>query len=244
MVRRSPSPNCPPTGRAVGVRQPHAVVVGVWVWGPNTGDKILTDKLDPGTPEGRLYKVRWKGVCSVRRFLEASQQLCSEVHHGLDGLCKEEGYFLGCQGGFGPFSGCNSPLMGPLGIYICFLMSGRRSEGVHRETFGLYWLYTPFTRFPDIYIHCGTCIQTGGRRFVHFVTPLVHVVDQGKTEYGGGYLFWVTSPLSWGTPTPYVGTPCVLGTRGGGLDSIGVLPSTSDRCYNALRRGLKPVWTP
>ena len=36
MVRRSPSLNCPPTGWAVGVRKPHAVVAGVWVWGPNT----------------------------------------------------------------------------------------------------------------------------------------------------------------------------------------------------------------
>ena len=34
MVRRSPSPDCPPTGRAVGVRHPNAVVAGVWVWGP------------------------------------------------------------------------------------------------------------------------------------------------------------------------------------------------------------------
>ena len=29
-------PDCPPTGRAVGVRHPHAVGAGVWVWGPNT----------------------------------------------------------------------------------------------------------------------------------------------------------------------------------------------------------------
>ena len=34
-VRRSPSPDCPPTGRAVGVHYPHAVGAGVWVWGPN-----------------------------------------------------------------------------------------------------------------------------------------------------------------------------------------------------------------
>ena len=33
-VRRSPSPDCPPTGRAVGVRYPRAVGAGVWVWGP------------------------------------------------------------------------------------------------------------------------------------------------------------------------------------------------------------------
>ena len=35
-VRRCPSPNCPPTGRAVGVRHPRAVGAGVWVSGPNT----------------------------------------------------------------------------------------------------------------------------------------------------------------------------------------------------------------
>ena len=35
-VRRSPSPYCPPTGRAFGVRYPRAVGAGVWVWGPNT----------------------------------------------------------------------------------------------------------------------------------------------------------------------------------------------------------------
>ena len=34
-VRRSPSPDCPPTGQAVGVRYPRAVGAGVWVWGPN-----------------------------------------------------------------------------------------------------------------------------------------------------------------------------------------------------------------
>ena len=31
-VRRSPSPDCSPTGRAVGVRYPRAVSAGVWVW--------------------------------------------------------------------------------------------------------------------------------------------------------------------------------------------------------------------
>ena len=36
MVRRSPSPSCPPTGRDVGVRHPRAVGAGVWAWGPVT----------------------------------------------------------------------------------------------------------------------------------------------------------------------------------------------------------------
>ena len=35
-VRRCPSPDCLPTGRAVGVRHPRAVGAGVWVWEPNT----------------------------------------------------------------------------------------------------------------------------------------------------------------------------------------------------------------
>ena len=35
-VRRSPSPDCPPTGRAVGVHYPRDVGAGVWAWGPNT----------------------------------------------------------------------------------------------------------------------------------------------------------------------------------------------------------------
>ena len=33
---RCPFPDCPPTGRDVGVRNPRAVGAGVWVWGPNT----------------------------------------------------------------------------------------------------------------------------------------------------------------------------------------------------------------
>ena len=36
MVRRPPSPDCPPSGRAVGVRHRHAVGAGVLVRGPNT----------------------------------------------------------------------------------------------------------------------------------------------------------------------------------------------------------------
>ena len=35
-VRRSPSPDCPPTGRAVRVLYPRAVGAGVWVWEPST----------------------------------------------------------------------------------------------------------------------------------------------------------------------------------------------------------------
>ena len=57
-VRRSPSPDCPPTGRAVGVRYPRAVGAGVWVWGPNTVPLACT-------PCGGCVPRGWWG--SIRR---------------------------------------------------------------------------------------------------------------------------------------------------------------------------------
>ena len=35
-----------------------------------TAEKILMDKPDPGTPQGRLYKVRWKGFAASRDLLK------------------------------------------------------------------------------------------------------------------------------------------------------------------------------
>ena len=37
-----PPPNCPPTGRAVGVRYPRAVGAGVWLWGPFSVPLVCT----------------------------------------------------------------------------------------------------------------------------------------------------------------------------------------------------------
>ena len=41
-VRRSPSPDCPPTGRAVGVRYPRVVGAGVRVWGHFSVPSVCT----------------------------------------------------------------------------------------------------------------------------------------------------------------------------------------------------------
>ena len=41
-VRRSPSPDCPSTGRAVGVRYPRAVGAGMRVWGPYSVPLVCT----------------------------------------------------------------------------------------------------------------------------------------------------------------------------------------------------------
>ena len=54
-VRRSPSPDCPPTGRAVGVRHPRAVGAGVWVWGPNTAPLACM-------PCGGCMPRKWSGA--------------------------------------------------------------------------------------------------------------------------------------------------------------------------------------
>ena len=54
-VRRSPSPGCPPTGRAVGVRYPRAGGMGVWVRGPNTVPLACM-------PCGGCVPRRWRGA--------------------------------------------------------------------------------------------------------------------------------------------------------------------------------------
>ena len=83
-----------------------------------TAERILTDKPDLGTPGGRLYKVRWKGLVG------ASEQLCADVYHGLDGVSKEEKDLFGCQGRVGPFGGCNSTAMDPSWHFCLFLCLG------------------------------------------------------------------------------------------------------------------------
>ena len=57
-VRRSPSPDCPPTGRAVGVHYPCAVGAGVWVWGPNTVPLACM-------PYGGCVPRGWRGAVPV-----------------------------------------------------------------------------------------------------------------------------------------------------------------------------------
>ena len=54
-VRRSHSPDGPPTGRAVGVRHPRAVGAGVWVWGPITAPLACM-------PCGRCVPRGWRGA--------------------------------------------------------------------------------------------------------------------------------------------------------------------------------------
>ena len=60
--RRCPSPDCPPTGRAVWVLYPRAVGAGVWLWGPN--DVPLACMPRGGcVPRGLWGAVPWGVVC-------------------------------------------------------------------------------------------------------------------------------------------------------------------------------------
>ena len=67
--RRFPSPDCPPTGRAVGVRYPRAVGAGVRLWGPSSVPSACTPCEGCGPRGGSVAFVcrgaRWGG--GVRR---------------------------------------------------------------------------------------------------------------------------------------------------------------------------------
>ena len=89
-----------------------------------TAERILTDKPDPGTPGGRLYKVRWKGFAASKEFVGTSEQFRAEVYQGLDGVSKEEEHLFGCQGRVGTFGGCSSTVMDPPWHFCLFLCFG------------------------------------------------------------------------------------------------------------------------
>ena len=68
-----------------------------------TSEQILTDKPDPTTPGGRLYKVRWKGFPASQDSWEPLSSFvprCTIVW--LDCL-KKEGDYSRCQGCLGEF---------------------------------------------------------------------------------------------------------------------------------------------
>ena len=90
MVRRSPSPNCRPTRRAVGVRHPHAVGAGVWVWGPST---------DPG--RGPLPTGCGCGKCGHGNPSPTLQRALASW------LCALWGEYEGARGG-GLLPGCGA----------------------------------------------------------------------------------------------------------------------------------------
>ena len=96
-----------------------------------------------------------------------------------------------------------------------------------RGFFGLEWPYTPFTPSPRIYFIVVYVFRSIDDVFLSLI-PLVHVVDQEETGYGVGHRLSVSSPLPWGMGDAYdvCGASMCPWDMGGGLEPIGVLPSS------------------
>ena len=106
--------------------------VGVQVSGstPNSSVQVDSSRACPtglAGPEpsgtindpGQHFQIR-----RIQGFVGASEQLCAEVHHGLDGLSEEKEHFFGCQGSVGPFGGCSSTVMDHPWHFCLFLCLG------------------------------------------------------------------------------------------------------------------------
>ena len=87
-----------------------------------TAEKILMDKPDPGTPGGRLYKVRWKGFAASRDSWEPRSSFVPRYTTVWMNYLRRKKHFFGCQGRVGPFGGCSSTVMDPpwhLCLFLC-----------------------------------------------------------------------------------------------------------------------------
>ena len=75
----------------------------------------------------------------------------------------------------------------PLAFMFVFVL-GRRVRVFIRGFLGLDWPYTPSTRSPHIYFFVVYLFRSADDVSLSLI-PLVHVVDQEETEYGGGHPF-------------------------------------------------------
>ena len=105
---------------------------------------------------------------------------------------------------------------------------GRRVRAFIRGFLGLDWPYAPFIRSPRIYFIVVYVFRSIDDVSLSLI-PLVHVVDQEETGYGVGHRLSVSSPLPWGVVDAYDvcgASMCPWDIEGGGLEPIGVLPSS------------------
>ena len=70
--------------------------------------------------------------------------------------------------------------------FFFVLVLGRWPRAFIRGLLGLDWPYTPFTRSPHIYFIVVYVFGSVDDVSLSFI-PLVHVVDQEETGYGGGH---------------------------------------------------------
>ena len=70
--------------------------------------------------------------------------------------------------------------------FLFVFVLGRRVRAFIRGFLGLEWPNTPFTRSPHICFIVVYVLRSTNDVSVSLI-PLVHVVDQEETEYGGGH---------------------------------------------------------
>ena len=70
--------------------------------------------------------------------------------------------------------------------FLFVFVLGRRVRAFIRGLLGLDWPYTPFTRSPHIYFIVVSVFRSTDDVSLSLI-PLVHVVDQEETGYGGGH---------------------------------------------------------
>ena len=75
--------------------------------------------------------------------------------------------------------------MDPPWLFFVFVR-GRWVRAFIRGLLGLDWPYTPFTRSPHIYFIVVYLFRSTDDVSLSLI-PLVHVVDQEETGYGGGH---------------------------------------------------------
>ena len=70
--------------------------------------------------------------------------------------------------------------------FLFVFVLGRRVRAFIRGFLGLDWPYTSSTRSPHIYFIVVYVFRSTDDVFLSLI-PLVHVVDQEETRYGGGH---------------------------------------------------------
>ena len=103
--------------------------------GDFTAEKILIDKPDPGTPRGRLYKVRLKGFAASRDSWEPPSSFVPRYTTVWMDYLKKINISLDVKDMLVHLVAAKAPEWIPLGIYVC-LCAWETDEGIHAGIYG------------------------------------------------------------------------------------------------------------